>query len=291
MISIVVPVYNQHTMTRDCLDAVWQNANKEYEVILVDNGSTPPFRETFEGHPPYPHFIRNETNLGFPKAVNQGIQAAKGENIILLNNDVICTPFWATRLLKHLETFAIVAPLANYCAGLQQQVALETYHDDQELFRIAAKWGEDHAGEFLEVNFVIGFCMAFKKSLWEELGPFDESLWPCSGEEIDFCFRARDKGYRIAIARDAYVHHIGSQTFQQMEQDGELKYFDTICRNDAHLEVRWGKDFWSRQVGDWRGEVKPTLILSIKLLRLTGRRVVVAPPSIPALTNSANATE
>jgi GT2 family glycosyltransferase len=257
MISIVIPVYNQLEMTDDCIKAIREHT-QDYELVIVDNGSDPvvPARYFL-----FEKVIRNETNLGFPVAVNQGIREAKGDIIILLNNDVIVTSGWADKLVKHLETYSIVAPLANYCAGLQQQVTLETYSDDKELNAAATKWGEDHDKEFLEVNFVIGFCMAFKKSLWEELGDFDESLWPCSGEEIDFCFRARAKGYKVAIARDAYVHHIGSQTFMQMEKDGQLNYIGTIRKNDIHLAQRWGDDFWQHQVGPMQKATEPKAVI------------------------------
>lgn len=262
MISIVIPVYNKHEMTNDCIKAVRANT-QNYELVVIDNGSEPEFIPEAPAT-----VIRNIKNLGFPVAVNQGIREAKGDAIILLNNDVIVTPGWADRIINHLDTFSIVAPLANYCAGLQQQAALSTYSDDKELNAIATKWGEDHDKEFLEVNFVIGFCMAFKKSLWEELGDFDESLWPCSGEEIDFCFRARAKGYKIAIARDAYVHHIGSQTFMQMEKDGQLSYYGTIRKNDIHLAQRWGDNFWNHQVGPMQKKEEAAVVSGQGLVRL-----------------------
>jgi predicted SAM-dependent methyltransferase len=85
--------------------------------------------------------------------------------------------------------------------------------------------------------------MAFKKSLFEKIGPFDESLWPCCGEEIDFCLRSREKCYRVGIAQDVYVHHFGSQTFAEMGLD----YKEIGDRNDKYLSERWGNDFWNRQ--------------------------------------------
>jgi len=99
-----------------------------------------------------------------------------------------------------------------------------------------------------DVNFVIGFCMVFKKSLFDEIGEFDESLWPCSGEEIDFCFRAVEKGHKIGVAYDVYIHHFGSQTFQQMESKGQLNYTDVCKVCDEHLAEKWGADFWQRQI-------------------------------------------
>ena len=247
MLSIIIPVYNQHEMTRDCLEAVRANT-QDFELVIIDNGSDPEFI------PEAPAIvIRNIKNEGFPVAVNQGIRAAKGDVIILLNNDVICTPSWAERFLYHLDTFSIVAPVANYCAGLQQESVLPTYNNEKELFDIAKKWTEENLGKTREVNFVIGFAMAFKKSLFDEIGPFDESLWPCCGEEVDWCYRARVAGHKIAVACDVYVHHIGSQTFHQMEKDGQVEYMHVCRRNDMHLEKKWGKNFWGRQVGPIEG--------------------------------------
>lgn len=232
MISIIIPVLNAHDMTRDCLTAIRRHTH-EFEVIVVDNGSDPPLEDAA---------IRNEKNLGFPAAVNQAIKIVKGDVIILLNNDVICTAGWAVRLLKHLDKYSIVGPVTNYCAGLQR-ATIPIYQDEAELNERAAEWHIRHAGQSQEVNFVIGFCMAFRKSLWEEIGPFDESLWPCSGEEIDFCLRARAAGHRVFIAHDVYVHHEGSQTFKAMDID----YDELVERNNKHLAEKWGGEFWNQQ--------------------------------------------
>jgi GT2 family glycosyltransferase len=243
MISIIIPCMDQHSMTADCLDAIRVNT-QDYEIILVDNGSTPPFASGVEyavGYAgPKVSIIRNETNLGFPVAVNQGIKAAKGDVIILLNNDVICVRGWAERLLAHLDSYSIVGPLTNYAAGLQR-VTIPVYQDEKELNIQAGKWAEDHNGESQEVNWIIGFCMAFKKSLWEEIGPFDESLWPCSGEEIIFCLEARKRGYKVGICKDIYIHHFGGQTFAAMQDAKQLNYMDTCYRNDRHIVALHGE--------------------------------------------------
>jgi GT2 family glycosyltransferase len=244
MKSIIIPVYNQHDFTDECLRSVIDET-RDCEIIVVDNGSTPPIRLPFSGFTES-RLIRNETNLGFPVAVNQGIREAKGETIILLNNDVIVTPGWSDRLERLLDEFAIVGPVTNYAAGIQR-VAVGTYRSKQELNQRANEWAQDYEDMIEPVKFVIGFCMAFKKSLWDEIGPFDESLWPCSGEEIDFCLKADKAGYEIAIAHDCYVHHEGSQTFGDMEKAGLVKYDDVCKRNDSYLAERWGADFWARQ--------------------------------------------
>jgi len=254
--SIIIPVFNQHEITLECLEAIKKNT-KGYEIILVDNGSTPPFfkvnDDIIEIDGVDYKAIRNETNLGFPVAVNQGIKAARGEVIVLLNNDVIVTKNWAELLLEHLYSYAIVGPVTNYCAGLQR-VSIPVYQDEQELNREAEKWAYANHGEGScqglnrEVNWIIGFCMAFKKSLWEEIGPFDESLWPCSGEELDFCAKAKKNGHKIGIALDTYVHHYGSVTFKGMENAGMVNYKGTCDRNDLHLAEKWGEEIFKQQV-------------------------------------------
>ena len=236
MISIIIPVFNAHEMTQECIGAVRDNT-QDYEIVIVDNGSTPPIIGAT---------IRNESNLGFPVAVNQGIRAAKGEVIFLLNNDVIVTPGWASMILKHLEKADIVAPMSNYCAGMQR-IVLPVYRNRAELDTTAKEFMLKNPLLTHEVNWIIGFCMVFRKSLYDKLGPFDESLWPCSGEEIDFCLRSRAAGYKIGIANNVYIHHHGSQTFAEMQKDGCFDYDAIITRNNTHLSEKWGADFFYRQ--------------------------------------------
>jgi len=245
MISIVIPVYHQEEMTKACLKAVRSTVTTEFEIVIVDNGNED--EESLDGYyEGNTTIIQNKSNLGFPVAVNQGIRAAHGDTIILLNNDVIVTPGWATRLTKALDDYSIVSPMTNYCAGLQRtQVGI--YENENELNEQAEKWSEEHKGETQEVSFVIGFCMVFKKALFDEIGLFDESLWPCSGEEIDFCLRARKAGYRVAIVKDVYVHHEGSQTFGDLMKAARIDYKELCKRNDNHLIETWGFNPWERQ--------------------------------------------
>jgi len=257
MFSIVIPVFNQHDMTEECINAIRENT-RDCEIIIVDNGSTPPFKAPFTGDIETT-VIRNEENKGFPIAVNQGIRATKGdETIILLNNDVVVTPGWAERLTGWLDEFAIVGPMSNYCAGLQK-IILPVYESMDGLNEQAGILAEECQGEAEEVNWVIGFCMAFKKSLFDELGPFDESLWPCSGEEIDFCLKARAAGHRVGIAHDVYVHHFGSQTFQEMEQAGAINYKETCYKNEKHLAEKWGKGWYKQEIEESSGELRLNL--------------------------------
>lgn len=233
MLSIVILAHNEHEMTRECLAAVYAHT-RDYEVILVDNGSEPPIAGAT---------IRNTQNLGFPAAVNQAIRASHGDVICLLNNDCIVTPGWAERLVPMLERFAIVGPMTSFAAGVQL-TGVPVYYDADGLAEVARAWTAGRAGRELSVNWVTGFCFLFKRSLFGELGDFDESLWPCSGEEIDFCLRARAKGYAIGIAQDIYVHHEGSVTLRAVDPAVDA----LITRNNKHLADRWKRDIWGNQL-------------------------------------------
>jgi len=236
MLSIIIPVFNQHEMTDECIETVLKNTS-DFEIVVIDNGSEPRYQA-----PAGVSVIRNDDNAGFPIAVNQGIRASSGDVIILLNNDVFVTPGWAGKLSKALETYDIVAPVTNYCAGVQR-VEVKEYQNLEELNQSAEIWADKVGDATQEVNFVIGFCMAFKKTLYDEIGPFDESLWPCSGEEISFCLAARAAGYKVGVVSGCYVHHEGSKTFNSMDVD-----YDALCkRNDVHIAEKWGEGFWERQ--------------------------------------------
>ena len=248
MLSIIIPMYNEHDMTYDCIQSI-RNATDvcNCELIIIDNGSSPEFKTPFTGFIPV-SVIRNEENKGFPVAVNQGIKAAKGDVIVLLNNDTIVPTGSLNNLAEYLDEYAIIGPMTNYCAGLQS-VTIPAYNSLDDLNKEASFLRESERGHTEDVNFIIGFCMMFKKSLYDEIGEFDESLWPCSGEEIDFCFRTIEKGYRVGIAHDVYIHHFGSQTFKDLQESGQANYTEVCTQNDLHLAKKWGNDFWNKQKG------------------------------------------
>ena len=243
MLSIIMPVLDQYEMTIQCIQTLWEHTT-DFELVIIDNGSDPPFKPPFSGFKEVV-VIRNEENKGFPVAINQGMRAAKGDIIILLNNDVFVTSNWTEKLIAALDVFDIVGPVTNYCAGLQK-VQIDSYENMDELGRAVDLLSEHYGDSIQEVNFVIGFCMAFRKSLFDEIGQFDESIWPCCGEEVDFCFRAREAGRRVGIVNACYVHHEGSKTFQILEQAKKLNYAEIFKKTDEHLFKKYG-DYWKKQ--------------------------------------------
>jgi len=228
MISVIIPVVNQHEMTAECLEAV-RECTTSYELIVVDNGSDPPVAGAT---------IRNEKNLGFSVAANQAMKQAKGDVVVLLNNDCVVTPGWDDRLAKYLEEFSIVGPMTNYAIGCQR-VSAPMYEDKEDLYVVAQDWGEKYKGQVQEVNWLIGFCMMFRRSLLDDIGWLDDSMWPCTGEEIDFCMRARAAGHKVGVVKECYVHHHGSVTFDEMDEQKVIDYQEIVDRNNEHLKQKW----------------------------------------------------
>ena len=245
MLSILIPVYNNHDMTHECITSIMENT-QNYELVIIDNGSDPIYKPPFVMNAET-ILIRNETNLGFSVAANQGIKAATGDTIVLFNNDVIVTPDWANILMSYLEEdFDIIAPMTNFVAGTQS-VAIGSYDNLDQLNAAATVFTEENRGHVTEVNFAV-MSMFVKREVFDTIGYLDETLWPSCGEDIDLCFRARQEGFRIGVARDVYIHHYGSKTFELMANEGTLDYDKVVAQNDKHLAERWGQDFWQNQV-------------------------------------------
>jgi glycosyltransferase involved in cell wall biosynthesis len=148
-VSVVIVSRNTGELLRACLESLEAAGGAlAMEVIVVDNGST-------DGTPEFlrecqdVRLIANSENRGFPAAANQGIQAASGENLLLLNNDTIVTTGWLRRMLEALhdsEEIGLVGPVSNNVSGPQQQPV--TYSQLAELDGFAWEWaiGDDLAG-------------------------------------------------------------------------------------------------------------------------------------------------
>ena len=101
--SIIVPCWNQLEFTRQCMAALKSHTRPPWELIVIDNGSTDPTDTYLAGVRDMAAVpvtvISNTTNRGFPAAINQGLKVARGEYLVLLNNDVVVTDGWLGPLI------------------------------------------------------------------------------------------------------------------------------------------------------------------------------------------------
>ncbi len=233
--SIVIVTFNQITYTRACLQSLRLRTTVPYEVIFVDNGSTDGTVDYLRSLDDV-HLIENETNYGFPKAANQGFREANGANVVFLNNDTILTTGWLRNLLEQLyknEDVGLVGPVSNNVSG-PQQVHIR-YSGVASLDGAAWAWTQAHRGQYRESDRLVGFCILGRKSLFDEIGVFDERFGIGNFEDDDLTLRVRQKGLKTVIVDDSFVHHFGGVTFQASHVD----YGRLLEENHAKFVDKW----------------------------------------------------
>ncbi len=212
--SIIVVAWNELHYTRQCLESIQAFTDQPYELILIDNGSqdgTADFFATVLGAV----VIHNEQNLGFAGANNQGIRAATGDYILLLNNDTIVSLNWLANMLRCLQSrpdIGLVAPRSNFAAvtGIDH-LRLDGW---AAIHQFAYRFNQPDPRKWYEVpEWLPGFCLLAKRPVFETTGILDEKYSYGFLEDVDFCRRARQANWRLFCAGDTFVFHYGSRTF------------------------------------------------------------------------------
>lgn len=208
--TVVVPVYEQAALTRRCLEALaGTDAGADFELVVVDNGSTdatPALLDTLGGDVTV---VRNETNLGFARACNQGARLARSPVVVLLNNDTEVRAGWLRALLdaldRHPDAGAVGARLV-YPDGRLQHTGISLVPDPANE-ALDGTLRTDNPGPWaLDVPAVSGACMAVRSELFAALGGFDEGYWN-GNEDVDLCLRLREAGWAVLLEPAATVVH------------------------------------------------------------------------------------
>jgi GT2 family glycosyltransferase/Flp pilus assembly protein TadD/SAM-dependent methyltransferase len=246
--SIIMLTFNQLQYTKECVESIQKNTSEPYEIVFVDNGSsdgTVKWLRTLSKKNANFRLIENSKNLGFSRGCNQGIEASKGEYILLLNNDVVVSAKWLDRMLECLnsaEDIGIVGPMTNQISG-PQKVPEVGYPSIEGLNAYAQLFGEKNRYRRVFYPRIVGFCMLFKRGLVERIGLFDERFGSGNFEDDDYCLRASLAGYRNVIAGDVFVHHYGSRSFI----GNRIDYRSSLTGNRKIFNDKWsGKEIAQR---------------------------------------------
>ncbi len=242
--SILVPCCNQLAFTQLCLQALFRHTRPAWELIVVDNGSTddtPAYLAGIQHAAPVPvTSVRNTRNLGFPAAINQGLQIAAGEYLVLLNNDAVVTDGWLDQLVALAvadATIGLAGPMSNYVAPSQLVEALP-YRDLDGMRAFARRWRDEQRGCWFTAAKLSGFCVLIKRAVYEAIGGLDERFGLGFFDDDDLAVRARQAGFEPAVAQDLFVHHFGSRTFAGHGIDAEA----LLEENARRFAEKWGKD-------------------------------------------------
>lgn len=232
-VDIIVCVHNARDDVQRCLDSVVLHTSTPYRLIIVDDGSertTATYLQGFVQLASNAVLLRNDHARGYTQAANQGLRASTSSVVVLLNSDTIVTPHWLDHLLDCLQSdpqIGVAGPLSN--AASYQSVperfeptgdwALNPAPPGWDTTSIAAAVEQLSPRAFPRVPFVNGFCLAIKRAVIDAIGFFDEAGFPDGyGEENDFCLRAADAGFALAIADQAYVYHAKSRSYSHQRR-------------------------------------------------------------------------
>ncbi|MDE2482982.1 MAG: glycosyltransferase family 2 protein [bacterium] len=239
LVSIVMLSWNAPEFTRTALASIAEFTSEPYEVIVVDNGSEEKTLEMLRQiEDPHVRVIYNATNRGFGGGNNDGIVAADGEYVVILNNDVIVTQGWLDALLApfaRIPSVGVTAPRSNKIVG-DQEVVDATYRDIEGMHAYARARAQTHRGRGYLTDRAIGFCLCIDRRVIDEVGGFDERFEMGNFEDDDFSLRVRGAGYDIYVCDDSFIHHFGSQSFKANNVD----HGATMRENWRRFAQKWG---------------------------------------------------
>jgi len=218
MFSVIVPNWNglRLDLLPTCLAALRRQTFRDFETIVVDNGSTDGSPEFLARKFPEARLVALEANRGFAPAVNEGIRAARGDVVILLNNDTEADPRWLEEIARTLDENPRAGMVACKLRLFDRRDHLHSAGDFYCVDGIPGNRGvwEEDRGQYDDARGVFGACggaAVYRKAMLDEIGGFDEQLGSYC-EDVDLNWRARLAGYAVAYAPRAVVYHRISAT-------------------------------------------------------------------------------
>lgn len=241
--SIIVVTYNNLPLTKLCLDSIERSSDyRNYEVIIVDNSSsdgTPAYLDEFcSGRERYRTIINLE-NRGFSAANNQGLAVANGDYLVVLNNDTVVTPGWIRTLVNHFKndsSIGLIGPVTN---NIGNEARIETLYEELAAMpEVVRPITLRNMGQTFDIRTLAFFCVMFRRTVYEKVGPLDEAFGLGFFEDDDYCRRVENNGWRIVCAEDVFVHHHLSASFNKLKQGVKEALFE---KNKKIYEDKWGK--------------------------------------------------
>ncbi len=221
--------------TQPCLESLFAHTDVPCRLFIVDNGSKPHVREFLRGVRPQGAvqdvvFIQHETNEGFPRGMNAGLRASRAPYVCLLNNDLLFTAEWLSRMLEVADAHPQIGVLnpasSTFGEHPPRGMSLDAYANSLNAKR----------GLYVEVGMCIGFCMVIKRAVIDQIGVLTEEVERIFFEDEDYCMRAQVAGFQCVVAHGAYVFHAEHRTVKRMGERERI-----FQRNQRWCEQRWGR--------------------------------------------------
>ena len=217
IVSVVIPNLNGRDILAGCLRSLERQTYKDFEVIVVDNGSVDGSVEMVRADFPWLEVvIENEDNVGFAKACNQGIKASVGLLIALLNNDTEAHPDWLGALVRAAEANPDAGMFASKTLLFDKRDTLDTaghliYRDGLNRGRGRLEIDRGQYDDKTDVFSPSGAAALYRRKMFDEIGLFDEHHF-AYGDDIDIGMRGRLAGWTCVFVAGAIVYHMYSAT-------------------------------------------------------------------------------
>jgi GT2 family glycosyltransferase len=223
--SVIILAWNGIKYLGDCIEAVLALDYSSLEIIVVDNGSTDGSADLIAERFPLVRLIRNEHNLGFAAGCNVGLRAATGDVLVLLNQDTEVHSAWLATLVAVFQdpSVGIAGCKALYPDGSIQHAGGFIYGPRAETEHVGRRESDD--GRFdaqCDADFVTGAALAISRAALARVGLLDEGFYPAYYEDTDWCYTAREVGFRVVYAPAARLTHHETPTAQR--ESHEHKY-------------------------------------------------------------------
>lgn len=263
-LSAIIVNWNTSSLLEACIRSIEKfPPDCEHEVVVVDNASSDFDEAEFRGSFPNTVLIANSENTGYARGNNQGIERASGDYILLLNPDTQVTDGALRHLIEfmesHLEAAAAGPRLVRPDGSIDRSVRGFPYPGPiawellglAKLFPRSRRFGAYRMSYFtydeaVEVDQPMGSCLILRKSAIDDIGMLDEQF-PIFFNEVDWLYRAKQKGWKVYFTPDAVViHHGGAGTRQagrrkmrRESHDSLLKFYEKHFRGDMSAPAYW----------------------------------------------------
>ena len=204
IVSVVIPVYNRKAFIRKCLESVLnQEFVGDYEVIVVDDGSTDGTVDILKEYSSRIKLHLNTVNQGVSSARNQGVRLSRGEFVAMTDSDCVATPNWLSELVKPFEQSKDIVIAGGRVEDIVENNYWQLVNKGFNTFIAKSSCYSDR---------VVGCNMAIRRE-YVLSHPYDERLKFAAGDDTGLCWSSREKGFKVFYTDSALVAHHHRSTF------------------------------------------------------------------------------
>lgn len=217
-ISVIIPNWNGRNLLDTCLSSLRRQTYRDFEIIVVDNGSIDDSIQFLESSYQEVKILRLEVNRGFCVAVNCGIKLARGKYIALLNNDTETDTAWLAELVKALNENPAVGFCASKMINFFKRNIIDDAGDLLSYYGHTVGRNEVDTGQYDQPRFIFSACAGaaiYRREIFQKVGFFDEDFFAYY-EDVDLGMRAQLMGYKCLFVPTAIVYHMIQATSSRM---------------------------------------------------------------------------